>query len=442
MLFSVLGLSTPFAAVLDESTEVVSQGSDEGPPRLPDLSAASSLEDYIAYAALNNPGLAAAFNRWKAAVEKIPQVRALPDPRLNYGYFIQEVETRVGPQEQRIGLSQMFPWFGKLKQRGNVMSEAASVAEAQFEATRLRIFDEVKRAYFELYYLGRAIEITTENIELVSYLEEVARVKYESGTALHGDVIKAQVELDQLRDRLSSFQNVATPSKARLNSLLNRPLNSEVSFPIYLIAESIGGSAEELAEVMLRENPELRGLDAAMSKEEQAILLAKKDYYPDITAGIDYVSTGATRMPGVEDSGKDPIMLGLSINIPIWRKKYDAGVAEARRNLRAVQSERRNRQNQLSTDLELVLFRLKDAERKIALYRDSLIPKADQNLRVTQRAYESGKVEFLSLMDSERQLLEFQLNFERARVDREEAISSLQRLTGTVVAHINSPKTD
>ena len=85
---------------------------------LPELDEGSSLNDYLAYAALNNPQLEAAFNRWKAALEMVSQAHTLPDPRFNYGYFIQEVETRVGPQEHRVGISQMFPWFGKLKLRG------------------------------------------------------------------------------------------------------------------------------------------------------------------------------------------------------------------------------------------------------------------------------------------------------------------------------------
>jgi hypothetical protein len=86
--------------------------------QLPELNDASGLNEYLAYAALNNPGLEAAFNRWKAALEMVSQARTLPAPRFNYGCFIQEVETRVGPQEQRVGLSQMFPWFGKLRLRG------------------------------------------------------------------------------------------------------------------------------------------------------------------------------------------------------------------------------------------------------------------------------------------------------------------------------------
>jgi outer membrane protein TolC len=166
-----------------------------------ELNNASGLRDYLAYAALNNPQLEAAFNRWKAALEMVSQAHTLPDPHFNYGYFIQEVETRVGPQEQHIGVSQMFPWFGKLKLRSAVAAEEANAAQQQYEVAKLKLFDDVKQAYYELYYLGRAIGITEENVELLKDFEGVARSKYEAGQALNADVIKAQVELDRLRDR-------------------------------------------------------------------------------------------------------------------------------------------------------------------------------------------------------------------------------------------------
>ncbi len=178
--------------------------------RLSSLTASSGLPDYLAYAALNNPQLEAAFNRWKAALEMVTQARTLPDPRFNYGYFIQEVETRVGPQEQRVGLSQMFPWFGKLKLRGEGALEGANAAQQQYEAAKLKLFDEVKQAYYELYYMGRAISVTAANVELLKQFEEIARSKYESGTAMNGDVIKAQVELDKTRDRLRTLTTSRT----------------------------------------------------------------------------------------------------------------------------------------------------------------------------------------------------------------------------------------
>lgn len=398
--------------------------------RLPELKEDAQLNDYLAYAALNNPQLEAAFNRWKAALEMVSQARTLPDPRFNYGYFIQEVETRVGPQEQRVGLSQMFPWFGKLKLRGEAALEGANAAQQRYEAAKLKLFDEVKQAYYELYYLGRAIGIAEENVELLKYFEELARSKYEAGTALHADVIKAQVELDRLRDRLRTLLDVKQPTLARLNAALNRPSDAPLPWPTNFPPAQISTNTPALVEQLRAANPELKSLDFLAEKEKANIALAKKEFYPDVTLGVDYVDTGNALNPATPDSGKDPVMAGFSVNIPLWWGKYRAGVREAESRYTATLQERQDRANLLTTDLKLALFKYQDAERKIALYRDALIPKADENVKVIQRSFEAGKSDFLSLIDAERILLEFQLTYERAVANREQGLSTVEKLVG------------
>jgi cobalt-zinc-cadmium efflux system outer membrane protein len=408
--------------------------------QLPELNEASGLNDFLAYAALNNPQLEAAFNRWKAALEMVTQVRTLPDPHFNYGYFIQEVETRVGPQEQRVGLSQTFPWFGKLKLRGEVALEGANAAQQQYEAARLKLFDEVKHAYYELYYLGRAVSVTAANVELLGQFEEIARSKYEAGTALNGDVIKAQVELDKTRDRLRTLNDLKNPTAARLNATLNRPAATPLAFPTNMVLATLSTESSQLLEQLKTANPELKSLDYLAGKDQANIALAKKDFYPDVTLGVDYVDTGPARMSGVADSGKDAVVAEFSINLPLWWGKYRAGVREAESRYNATRLERQDRANLLTTDLELALFKFQDAQRKIALYRDALIPKADENVKVIQRSFESGKSDFLSLIDAERMLLEFQLTYERAVADREQGLSTVETLVGGEASTLTSEK--
>ena len=411
-------------------TCVQTEGTTYTCAHLPRLTQGSVLSDYLVYAALNNPQLEAAFNRWKAALEMVPQARTLPDPRFNYGYFIQEVETRVGPEEHRVGISQTFPWFGKLKLRGEAALQGANAAQQQYEAARLKLFDEVKQAYSALYYLGRAIGIAQENVHLLEYFEEVARSKYEAGTALHSDVIQAQVELDRLRDRVRTLQGVKQPTLARLNATLNRPASAALPWPTNFPPARLSTNTSPLVEQLVESNPELKSLDFLAEKEKNNIALARKDFYPDVTLGVDYIVVGPARTPGVEDGGKDPVVAGFSINLPLWWEKYRAAVRETRSRHAALQRTRHDRANLLTTDLKLALFKYQDAERKIALYRDALIPKADENLKVIQRSYETGKADFLTLIDAERILLEFQLTYERAVADREEGLSTVERLVG------------
>jgi len=152
------------------------------------------------------------------------------------------------------------------------------------------------------------------------------------------------------------------------------------------------------------------------------------EFYPDVTLGVVYVQTGPARMAGVADSGKDPVMAGFSINIPLWREKNRAGVREAESRYNATRLECQDRANLLTTDLAVALFIFQDAHRNISLYRDDLLPKADQHLKVIQRSFKIGKSDFLSLLDAERILLEFQLTFARAVADREQGLASVEIL--------------
>jgi outer membrane protein TolC len=392
------------------------------------------------YAALNNPGLEAAFNRWKAALQKVPQVRSLPDPRFTYSYFIKEVETRAGPQRHKFGLSQMFPWFGKLDLKGNVALEAANAEAQRYEASKLKLFFGVKDAYYEYYYLARAIATTEEHMQLVGYLENVARTKYGAGEASYGDVIKAQVELGKLEDRLLTLRDLRDPVMAKLNEALNRPFNQPLPWPKAIPEEEVVFLNEELLTWLKENNPELKAMDFTVEKEKAAIDLAKKDYYPDLTLGVQYINTNPAlemppnpetgERPRVKDDGKDPVIAVVSFNVPLWYGKYRAGEKEARLRYLATLRQRSERENNLIADLKMVLYNFRDAERKINLYRDTLVPKAEQQQSVIQQAFAAGRTDFLDVIDAERTLLEFQLSFERALANRAQRLAQLEMLVG------------
>lgn len=360
-------------------------------PDLQSLDEGASLADYLKYAALNNPGLEAAFNRWKADLEKATQVSSLPDPRFNYAYYIEEVETRVGPQQQKFGISQTFPWFGKLKLKGNIVLEAANAEKEQYEKTKLHLFYRVKSAYYEYYYLGRDVAITKEHIKLLINLESVARTRFKTGHASHAAVIQAQVELGKLDDRLQTLESLREPIVAKLNAALNRPSDASLPWPQAIPYDNQVFTDKEVFEWLSERNPDLRRLDFLAKKEEIATKLARKNYYPDFTIGLDYVDTGEAVMPDAPDSGKDAVIAKASVNVPIWYRKYRAAEKEARLRYAAVQKQRVDSENQLEADLKLALYHFRDAERKIGLYRDTLIPKADESFTVAQLSFRAGK---------------------------------------------------
>ncbi len=398
-------------------------------PDLPSLDEESSLRDYLAYAALNNAGLRAAFERWKVALERIPQVRSLPDPRFTYGFFIRKVETRVGPQRHRFGISQMFPWFGKLRLRGDAAWEAAEAARERYEAQKLKLFYTVKVAYYEYYYLGRAIAVVREQRDLLKYLEEVVRTRYMVAAAQHADVIRAQVELGKLDDRLRTLQDLQGPIVARLNAALNRRTSAELPWPAKIAEEEMQASDEQILTWSRENSPELKEFDHKIAKEQHAIQLARKHYYPDIMLGVDYIETGSAIMD-TPDSGKDPVIAMASINLPIWFGKLRAGVREAEARRRVALRAKRDRENWLSSEIRMVLYRFRDAERKIDLYRDTLVPKGKQSLKASETAFRAGTASFLDVMDAIRILLEFELSYERALADHAQRLAQVEMLVG------------
>ncbi|MHC4091297.1 MAG: TolC family protein [Planctomycetota bacterium] len=449
-------------------------------PELPVLDESATLEDYLAYAAFNNPGLEAAFNRWKAALERVPQVRALPDPRFTYRNYIQEVETRVGPMQQAFGLSQTFPWLGKLELRGDVAAEAGRAARQQYEAEKLRLFLEVKDAYYEYYYLGRAIDVVQENFDLVEYLESVARARYKTAAAGHPDVIRAQVELGRLEDQLNSLRDLLVPEAARLNAALNRPTDTPVPMPEMLPDERMAAGTADILRWLPENSPELKALDHEIERARHAVALAKKDYFPDFTLAVDYTDVGtpprpdpqglanpaalrgASRLAGgmgdlidiysigrslgpgerPDDASKDVWMVSLSMNLPIWYDKLSAGEREARARYLAAVSARTEKENSLTSTVQRALYEYRDAERKISLYRDTLIPKARESIRSTETAFRAGSASFLDLVDAERSLLDFELSYERALASRAQRLAELEKLVGRSIPREFAPPKD
>ncbi len=398
-----------------------------------EIGAESSLEDYLRHAALNNAGLKAAFNRWKAAVERIPQARTLPDPRFNYTYYIEEVETRVGPQRQKIGVAQMFPWFGKLRLKGDAMAEAAAAAQQDYEKTKLALFHRVKVAYHEYWYLAQAIAITKEHISLVANMESVARTRFRAGAAPNSSVVQAQVELGKLDDQLRTLEALRRPIVAKLNAALNRSTQLPLPWPTSLPKCAASFTDEQAMQWLAAGNPEPRRLDHLVLKEEAGIKLAKKAYYPDISLGVDYVDTDDALNPAIPDSGKDPVMAMVSVNLPIWFGTYRAEEREAHLRMTAAEQERGDAGKRLEAELVLALYHFRDAERKVDLYGDTLVPKGRQSLDVARQGFEAGNVTFISLIDAQRLLLEFQLAERRARTNRGQRLAEIEMLSGNEV---------
>ncbi len=395
-----------------------------------ELSAEPSLDEYLAYASFNNNRLRAAYQDWVAAVERIPQAESLPDPRLSYGYYFSAVETRVGPQRQRVELAQMLPWVGKRALRGDVAAAAAEREREQFEGARRLIHYRVTDVYAEYYYLARAIDITRENLELLTYWERLAQARYRVATGRHSDVIRVQVEIGKLADRVQTLEELRWPLSARLNAALGRAVDAPLPWPRELKQSRAMVDDVDTREVLGRSSPELRALDADISREDSAIELARKDFFPDVSVGLQWIETGSRSVSDLDDNGKDAIIGTLSFNLPVWWNRYGAGVREAQARRSAAIERRRDRESELLGELGLAIYGLEEAERKVSLYGNSLIPKARESLAATFTAYESGEADFLDVLDAQRVLLDFRLARERALANHEQRLAESEMLAG------------
>jgi len=383
-----------------------------------------TLNDYLARALADNPGLAAAEKQWRAALERVPQARALPDPSLSYRAAVAK-----DMRTHEVTVEQMLPWFGKRDLRAAVAQEEAEAARQRYEAERLKLVNEVKQAYYEYYYLSRSISVVRENRDLVKYLEDVALARYRAATAGHPDVIRAQVELGKLEDQLRTLEDSRGAAAARLNAALARPVQAPLPWPGPIAEEPVDVPDEQALAWLREANPELKGLDRDVARERQAVELAKKDFYPDLGVGVGYMNQREI-MEGSEDH---MVVAMLSVTLPIWRDKYAAGVREGESRHEAAVKMRADRENRLAAELKTALYQLRDARRKISLYRDTLIPKAKQAFEATQAAYRAGSVNFADLVDAERVLLEFQLQYERALADHAQRLAEVERLVGREV---------
>ena len=389
-----------------------------------------NLRSLVDYALANNPEVNVARERHIGALARVPQAMALPEPKLTYRYFVNEVETRVGPQEHGIGLSQTLPWFGKRGLQGDAATEAARAAQEGIASIQNRVIAAVANAYYELFYLGQSIEIIRGNRDLVLHLERVARARYGAGAATHADVIRAQVELGIIENRLGSLKDRRAPLFARLNALLNRPTTEIFDLPSILIFEPVLYTDDELLAKVSLHNPDLRATSFEIEAAHRQRERANKNYLPDITLGLDYIATGDARMPGVQDSGDDALSATIGFTLPIWRSKYDAGVKEADAILRQQQFKRDQQLNTFHAETVTALFKLRDAQRQIDLYEKTLLPKANESLVATQRAYSTGAAPFADTIDAQRMLLNFELSFARAITDHHQARIVLEKLTG------------
>lgn len=399
---------------------------------LPCLAAEEQLYRLIQEALTNNPQIQAAYSRWQAALEKAPQVSSLPDPLVGVTIPGENVETRVGPQERKYSASQKVPFPVKLSVRAKAALKHAEIIREKYEATKQEIIKKVKFTYYDIYWTDMAIQVTGEEREILDNLAKVAKRKYETNLVHQQDVIKAEVELSRLLDKLYTLKQRRKSLVSKLNSLLNRPRETEIGKLTELTVERFTYSLDSLKELAQTTRQELLGAGFEIERADYEKSLAKLDYIPDFNLGFEYISVESGHTTHPED-GKDAWMGMVSINLPIWYGRLRAQVREKEETLQASRHEYTDLKNNVIFEVEDLFFKVNTYYDIMELYRTALIPQTEQAFKATATGYETGQVDFLDWLDSERVLLQTRLAYYKAVVDYKKSIAFLERIVGKEV---------
>jgi cobalt-zinc-cadmium efflux system outer membrane protein len=393
------------------------------------------LAGYIQQALDRNPGIRQSFAQYQAALQKMPQVSSLPDPMLSLTEYIRSPETRVGPQTTSLTLSQKFPWFGKLSDMEKIAVKNAAVFRYMHEAKKAEVVKNLKVAYYSLGYIDRAIGITGEDLSVLQHYETLARARYEQGVGLQQAVVKLQAEITRDQNRMEELRRQRVDLETALNSLRDLPASTAVE-PVVL-GEKPGKQVhvDALYETGRKNRPEVQAALLQIEKNEKRVQLAQKDYWPDVTIGAGFTNvTGRNDPAGIMNppgqNGKNIYGVSIGLNIPIRRRKYDAAVAEAIQEKAASREGYRDVVNSMEAAIRAIGFRIETLDRQIALFKNTLIPQAEQALRSTEAAYSTGVVGVLDLLDSERVLLEVRLSLAKFNSDYMKSLAEMERTIG------------
>ncbi len=390
--------------------------------------AGMQLEQYLHQAAQQNPEIEAAFNQYLAALEEVPQIGSLPDPELAFGYFVSPIETRVGPQQARLSISQMFPWFGTLGAREDIKTHQAQAQFQEFQTKRNQLFYEVKATWYELYVIGEKIKIHDENISLLETLEEIALQKYETAEGNQSDVLQVQIELEDLRIARSKLLDDREVLRQEFSELMN---SDTVDFPseIDLSATDLPAEPVKLKQQMMAENPSLKKLISEEQAATESIRAARFDGLPKFTIGATYILTGQREVV-MANNGRDAFMARATIQIPLWRDKYRAQKKQAALEKRAVQKQKISQENKFITQFEKTMRDFRDASRKLELYKEKQIARTHQAINVLTEQYSAAATDFEEILRLHRRLLNYRQLREEAIGNKNKAVARIEFFTG------------
>jgi outer membrane protein TolC len=395
------------------------------------------LDDVIREVLEKNPEAQSALHTVKALQRRVPQVESLPDPMASVGWAgnLAPFSVMSGDSSSYRGLtvSEQFPYPGKLKLRGQIASKEADAAQADYDAIQRRVAAGVKTAYYEYFYYDRAIQTTTRNKELLEKLSKISEAQYRVGKAMQQDVLRSQIEISMLLEKLTMLEQQRATAQARINAFLVRSPESPLPPAADVAPATITRTLDELYALAAKNDTAVLRNNKMVERGQLSVALAEREYRPDI--GVSYMYQQRSAQPDMNG-------VTVSVNIPVFYKtKQRQGVAEASEDLVSAEKMRDNRLNEVRFELKQNYLAAKASERLLTLYSKGVVPQSSLALESSMASYQVGTVDFLSLLANFSTLLNYEIDYYRQLADYQTSLAQIEVLTGTDVTGPPVPAT-
>ncbi|MCE5306778.1 MAG: TolC family protein [Acidobacteriales bacterium] len=385
------------------------------------------LDELINDALRANPEILAAQKRYEAARQRPGMDSALPDPMLSVGYASAGKPwplAGIGTEPTaNVGLmvSQEFPFPGKRKLRGDMAAKMAEAEWSNYEETRLSVISRLKQAYHRLHHAHEMIGILTRNRDLLIEYLRVAEARYSVGKAAQQDIFKAQTARSILEARLIKIEQERRAREAEINTQLARDPRAPLGAPPEIPPGTLAVTLDELFRRASQVSPALMREQKLIERTELAVNLARKDYYPDYTLSAGYFNMG--QMP-------DMYQFRVDFKLPAWfHRKQQAGVTEQVMNLSQARRSWEVADQAIHYRIREEYLMAETSERLMRLYADTVLPQARLALDSSLASYETGAVDFLTVLNNFTTRLDYEMNYHEEMLSFHLALVRLEEMT-------------
>ncbi len=398
-----------------------------------------SFETLRDYALAHNPSVSEALSAWRAASAQVVTASSWENPMVSYSPDTQNmVETKNGMQTNAVGVSQAIPFPGKLTLRGKIANQQALAAHARVEAVIQEVTRQVRRRFADYYLADRSLEVNAATTDLLRQFQAIAQAMYRVGTAPEQDVIQAQEELSRLAAQTVDLQSRRKAVLGALNALLDRPPRAPLGRPVKLAAITTDAALDARIAEASRNRPELRAQDHVVEGSRRALTLARMGYLPDFTFGGEYIGIQNSPAPGGRmGNGHDVWMATVGLSVPIWVNRVKAGIDRAQAEVLEQGFKRRDLGNAVGDQVQDAYERLTASEREEKIYASTLIPQTLERVKAARAEYQTGIVNFLTLIDSLRSFEQVRLLRYQSIAQSQQAGADLERAVGQAITGIS-----